>query len=361
MSERKCTKCKLPMKNHPGPAGDNCTNATSPEEEGAVGGISPEKVDTPRAGDTNRTDDVRMPGTLLQELTRQMGQMNVSMSAMHQTQQLLIDKLSLVVQSAPQIPQRIVDEDTARGTPPHISDKTMSSLVSGEYINIYELLPSDITPSSEMVAIQNNDGTMSFQPKKVKKSVDNFDTWLCAWSIFEAILVAKRPGLYERLSKYRQFIHICDRKYQWCAVAIYDKRYRAKLAETKSFAYDNIDNMLFVSILDAAAVKTDAKHCFRCKSLFHLISDCPFPASEKMGKDPQASPLSKRFTGNTRGRGVQYRVPDRFMHEGREICNNWQINNCKYPNCNRAHVCKGCRGSMPHSRCTMCAQSNLPA
>ena len=108
--------------------------------------------------------------------------------------------------------------------------------------------------------------------------------------------------------------------------------------------------------------RSDAKQCFRCKSLLHRVADCPFPPTEKVGKDsttgaPQAP---KRFGNVSHGRGGQQRTtPERFLHEGREICNNWQYDRCKYPNCNRAHVCKGCRGVTPHHRCATCSPGNV--
>ena len=144
--------------------------------------------------------------------------------------------------------------NTSRGDtaiPAHISPKLTAQCQNGEYVNLYELLPHDPLPCNEMVAVQNTDGTVSFQQRKVKKSIDNFDNWLNAWSVFEQLVVISKPTMYmySKLAQYRQFIHRCDRKFLWHAVSTYDTRFRAKLSETKSFMYDTVDNMLYVSIL----------------------------------------------------------------------------------------------------------------
>ena len=38
------------------------------------------------------------------------------------------------------------------------------------------------------------------------------------------------------------------------------------------------NNDLVVSILDATAVKADINRCFRCKSVDHVLQECPFLA-----------------------------------------------------------------------------------
>ena len=276
---RRCTKCRHPMKNHPGPAGEHCQNLAShdahrgpvevydDESEGAVGGATSgasSRTTGEKTGGTGgttvaermaRDQDLSLPVSLLREMSRQMGDLAVSMAMIQKTLSAnYTDAKNVDTASASTTSPNDNAIETSSGTPAHIGSKTVKAIRTGEYINLYELLPSDSTPTNEMVAIHNNDGSMTFQPKKTKKTIDNFDQWLGAWSIFEQILVTYMPKLYSKLTKYRQFIHTSDRKYQWYAVSIYDKRFRAKLAETKSFDYDVVDTTLYVSILDASAV-----------------------------------------------------------------------------------------------------------
>ena len=81
------------------------------------------------------------------------------------------------------------------------------------------------------------------------------------------------PELYLGLLEYRQLIQECDSKYTWSAVYTYDVRYRSKLA-----SFGTMDSELFVTILDATAVKSGPLACFRCKSHEHKMASCPFLA-----------------------------------------------------------------------------------
>jgi hypothetical protein len=340
--------------------GDKCTN--SPVESD----VHHDVISTAECGATGGSPNTN--DFLLQQLVSQMTNMNILMEK--QTDILMSMQREKQLNRSP-IYQQTPDDDIAietsispdtrpdadndhvdahiKGIPAHVNTKLMASVQKGEYISLYDLLPKEPLPSNEIMAVQNKNGTVSFQPKKAK-SLDNFDNWLTAWNVYEHLVIMHKPELYYRLSQYRQFIHMCDRKFQWHAVSTYDKSFRAKLSETNSFAFDTIDNMMYVSIMDVTAIRSDTKQCFRCKSIHHLISDCPFPSQDKVGKDSQAPP--KRFPPSYNK--FKSTAPERWMHDGREICNNWQIANCRYPNCNRAHVCKGCRGNVPFSRCTTC-------
>ena len=68
-----------------------------------------------------------------------------------------------------------------------------------------------------------------------------------------------KPELYASLSEYRLLIQECDKKYNWTSVFAYDVRFRCRLAASPvSFSFGCIDSELFVTILDAVAVKRAA-------------------------------------------------------------------------------------------------------
>ena len=221
--------------------------------------------------------------------------------------------------------------------------KTAKKAMSGEFVDFCEYLDTEETNSLE--PYKNNNGSISFRPKKTKKLIDSFESWLMAWSKHESILVESNPDLYPELSSYRQFIHRCSKKYYWNAVYIYDVRFRAKLGSSHSFDFGTIDSGLYVEVLDATAIKIGSKQCYPCKSFDHSVSSCPFPAETSLEEN--------KFKKKTQ---VSKQNIIKWFHEKVEGCNNFQTETgCKYPGCKRAHVCRGCRGAEPQYKCPTCS------
>ena len=197
----------------------------------------------------------------------------------------------------------------ANGKP--VAQKTVQAAMQGEFVNLIEFLPSlDTTCITD-----NHDVMEQTKPKRSTKNIDSFEVWLQAWNIYEVVVVEHNPTVYSSPSTYRQFIQSCSQKYIWSAVNIYDMHFRLKKSMTRSFEFHSVDSDLFLSVLDATAIKS-AKRCFRCKAYDHMVTQ----------------------------KGTNFRTFDRdtqkFYHQGQEICNNWQQDRCQLPSCKRAHVCK---------------------
>ena len=105
---------------------------------------------------------------------------------------------------------------------------------------------------------------------------------------------------------------------------------------------------MMATILDATAVKISACKCLRCHSFNHLVDWCCFP---------QAALLE---VAETTKKGIQVRLTaksgpfkstlpiqtDRWFHNGREGCNNYQQDKCTIPHCKCAAVSR--RTLLPH-------------
>ena len=117
----------------------------------------------------------------------------------------------------------------------------------------------------------------------------------------------------------------------------YDSRFRLKLATLRSFDLDNVDPSLFTTILDATAIKSNGRQCHRCKSYEHLASSCPFSKAATLEEN------KKKETATA--------VAEKWYHMGSEGCNSFQQGNCRFQNCQRAHVCRQCRCPEPLYRC----------
>ena len=222
---------------------------------------------------------------------------------------------------------------------PDVSSKSKLEIAAcnGEFINLPDLLP-DEAPLSDNVEDSKTKET-------TKRQINNFLVWLKAWSIYERMIIQTHPEVYHKLAEYRVLIQDCDTKYAWSSIHNYDVKFRQKLAcgpVSSRLNFDCIDSGLFVTILDATAVKP-RKLCFRCHSSQHNVANCPF-------RTPQASMAAEKKTG----------PPQRFFFKGTEICNNFQAGRCNFRSCTRAHVCRQCFGPSPWAHCERCQRAQMP-
>ena len=129
--------------------------------------------------------------------------------------------------------------------------------------------------------MKRNPGTdiISFHRIMPVQGIESICDWIRAWNNYERLLVNSDCRLYHKLVSYRELILACSRKFQWDYVYIYDQRFRALLGAQQSFSFGELDNDLYVTILDKSAVRRDIPRCHRCKSLDHKVAHCPFPRS----------------------------------------------------------------------------------
>lgn len=335
-SKRCCSTCKQPCKGHEGPTGKTCKN--KPTE------------DSSSNDSTEATGQSSQITTLLGQLVSQMKDMTVSIGAMQQSQ---VELARILTNSNPP-----AQEPTAQreATPPavqlptivagmNIPEKAIRSAQAGEFVQLSDFVPS-IHPKlgQELETVASANGTVEFRYKRPTKNIDGLLSWLQCWNIYEQVVITANPGTYIHLCSYRQFIQECDRKFTWNAVYAYDVRHRCKMGNVKSLEFDNIDQELYTTILDATAVKKGQVTCFRCKSPNHVVQRCPFPAEMPMGPQ-QETPKETQH---------KRKPPTKWFHQGKEGCNNFQYGKCVNAECVRAHVCKQCRGPEPWQSCRQC-------
>ena len=246
-----------------------------------------------------------------------------------------------------------------------LAARTATAANLGQYMNLNDFLPRADPLSGELETVLGDDG-LTFRPKKQRRQIDDYTSWLAAWANYEAILVGHSAIRYLNCAKYRVTIHNLVAKFNWSSVAAYDMRFRAALANTNSLDFGTVDPVIYATVLDATAVKKALRACYRCKALDHVVSECPFQAEGatdvQAGRAPktyQANPPppssdSRYSTYRSDRSNTRYpREPTRY-HKGIEVCINYQWGRCQSPNCPRAHVCKNCRGNEPYNRCPNC-------
>ena len=224
-----------------------------------------------------------------------------------------------------------------------LPQKFLDAARAGEYVNFGEVLYT--VDTAPYVCEQDKENA-----KKQNKVVGSFYTWLKAWNYYEQAVMAYHPSAYWHMSEYRKFIQDCDKKYQWMCVYSYDIRFRSLVAvSANKFAFGHVNSELFVTTLDATAVKQSGQ-CFRCKAFDHKVADCTFlqarPSLEAHAQTTTKPQLQQVYKNK--------KNTERYYFGEREICNNYQTEKCRFQHCQRAHVCRQCKGPDPFSKCQTC-------
>ena len=175
---------------------------------------------------------------------------------------------------------------------PFISKTLQEKACQGEYIHLGDFSPSlscyTISDSSAIIAQCDNSGVITFN--RSRKSISSFHEWLSAWTWYEKVLVNHNCALYNDLSMYKELIHNASRKFLWSAVTIYDQKFRAQLAQTKSFSFGQVDHDLYVATFTHSAVNPRTPRCFRCQSMEHKVAECPFPPAPAKAQAQATAP-----------------------------------------------------------------------
>ena len=194
--------------------------------------------------------------------------------------------------------------------------------LSGEFINLSDFMPLNNMPdSSELETVVSQSGSMYVRPRKSRRAIDSFMSWLSAWLNYEALLIAHKPTLYTSLVQYRSFMQSCDKKYLWHAVYAYDCRFRATLATNNSWEFHKSNTDIYITTFETTTVKRGLKQCFRCKSLEHSVQDCPFPAPSSL--EENAKKTNTSFTRR-----------EKWFHMGKEGWHSMEFHGIP-PRCHR--------------------------
>ena len=215
-------------------------------------------------------------------------------------------------------------------------ESTIKAALNGEFVHLEHFLLNVYVSqdtNNEIQQIFDNEGNVTYKPKRSKRRINNLQNWLEAWSNYEKLMIEYHGmQLYDIMWRYRKYICDCDKKYNRHAVALYDIRHRCELSrKSVDFAGINID--LQSQLLDAAAVKAGAARCYRCKSFDHTVIECPFSA---MAPPQKAAPKGKASS----------------LPTSSQVCRNFNALKCVWSNCTRKHVCRQCGGDLPFDLCS---------
>ena len=220
--------------------------------------------------------------------------------------------------------------------PSRISDR----ILNGEFTNLDDLLPEALgaTPAPIQLHLPSTSGqpvqlVSDPSPTSVRRRVHDLATWLEAWTAYVSVVLSAAPQRAGELLGYQAIIIDANRKFYPDAWLAYDRQFRMACASAPTRRWDQVDaNMWQLSMTGKARPV-----CTAC-SLVHPLSGggrCPFRPFNSAG-----APLSSSTSR-----------PREVLHNGREVCRNFNFRRCALPQCARAHVCFRCRGNHAAINC----------
>ena len=268
---------------------------------------------------------------------------------------------------------------------PPVPSKLSARILKGEYIDFKELLPENMFASPDAAARSqspvvtfeispettggNTSWTLETPKNRSKRAVDSFTAWMQAWNTYVAVIVNRFKDRAIPMLSYQSVITNAAAKFPMSRWYDYDKRFRLKLSNDQSIAWDHVHTSLWLECFTGSSsvhvpgpssatdsqkplsVKPDRRPCTYCGSILHFPHSCQkAPLSFRTPRQiPPRAPRSPRDQGGPRS--TQYSSASPTQKSG--WC--WQFNNtgeCKLgPQCQYFHQCRTCGGQHPAKWC----------
>ena len=206
-----------------------------------------------------------------------------------------------------------------------LSDKDIKDALRGEFLYIDVFLGTGYSPIEEnKLETKITDGQVEYKVKTFRRKVTDLTSWLEGWFIYEKLLTLYHGiEVYKIINEYRELITDLSKQHPWPAVYVWDIKNRHRISG-KSIAFNEFEPTKFATHFIAACSRQDGNICKLCYSHDHPTDICPYR---------DAPGLADK------------------LYDNRETCFNYNYKVCRYRRCNKAHVCKVCRGPLPHSEC----------
>ena len=157
-----------------------------------------------------------------------------------------------------------------------------------EYIDLSELLAYDFqykySGLDDSQALEIVDGKLSLAPKCKARHLSTLQLWLHAWHLYKDTLLSFYPHRYLELSHYWWHIVDLDQCFHWAAVLSYNMQFWHRCA-IQCLPFSAFNQQLYITTLNATAIKVLACRCFQCQCFDHEVGDCPFPLGALLEKD----------------------------------------------------------------------------
>ena len=215
-------------------------------------------------------------------------------------------------------------------------------ILRGEYIDFNTLLPEVMFSVATSTPFPNA-GRSTVQPPRIT----SFSTWLDAWNIYIATVVAHNPAQASELLGYQRLIHSASKHSSTSAWLKYDAQFRTLAASNSQLRWDLRHSELW---LDNVVIQTSSSSatrtrwpCTYCGSTYHFPDRCPRCPFRPNQQDSSIS---------TAQRGPGPNLPQRDSGSRSLTCQDFNNAICNRDPCRYQHKCHICGSSThPARRC----------
>jgi hypothetical protein len=232
----------------------------------------------------------------------------------------------------------------------HVSARTFTCALSGEFVNLEELVCSTID-CEEVKSIVDESGFVQIKTQKCKKAISSLYMWLEGWCCYLLILSNSYGQKFlNEMVRYQTFIIRLAQKFKLPQVLLYDFKHRQRLAARNVLNFTDLDHELYITIFDNNAVR-NASRCAKCSAIDHVTIECPFKNLTGGGSN-QGQGKSGRSSAS---RNEPFR-PSARNGPGTKACYGFNEGGCTAKQCARKHVCIVCKGPDAIQNCKKCSK-----
>ena len=214
---------------------------------------------------------------------------------------------------------------------PPAPTSVQQQIIRGEFIDFNTLLPEVMFSTANVTPSSGTTRSTSQTPR-----INSFSSWLDAWNIYIAIVVAHNPSRALELLGYQRLIHSASKHFNTSAWLNYDVQFRTLAAANPQLQWNLRHSELW---LDNMASHTGSSlpntrwPCTYCGSMYHFPDRCP------------RCPF----------RTVQFNDGDTFQRDNGprlSTCRDFNNSTCHRNPCRYQHRCQYCGSSShPAYRC----------
>ena len=163
---------------------------------------------------------------------------------------------------------------------PSLPQKLHNKIIKREYIDVNDLLSSNLYPVHSSATSNNftlalnpqDTSTLAFGPtQQRKRRIDGLSSWMEAWNVYLRTLLASYPHLAPDLLAYQAQICKFSRKFKSTAWLMYDTAFRHMAASNVLAPWSNLNEQLYSDILKEETLT----YCISCHTYGHRTLACP--------------------------------------------------------------------------------------